>query len=109
MRRLPLFTLLAVPVLSAATATDSTTLPCKQYCFGCHGKAAAMAGINLEALTSRVSVGDDFQKWLKVANVLEQKRMPPPKMKQPSDDERAQAVKWIHAKIGDYTKQHAGD
>ncbi len=109
MRRLPLYTLLAVPVLSAASATDAPAPPFKQYCFGCHSKAVAMGGINLEQLSSHVSIGDDFQKWLKVQAVLDEKRMPPPKMKQPTDVERADSVKWIQARLDEYTKKHAGD
>ncbi|MDZ4798622.1 MAG: DUF1592 domain-containing protein [Bryobacteraceae bacterium] len=102
------FTLLGSTVAAAAPPTAEAP-PFKQYCFGCHGKASAAAGINLEQLTAHDAVGEDFQKWLKVAEVLEQKRMPPPKMKQPTDEQRSGSVQWIRTRLGDYAKQHAGD
>ena len=51
-----------------------------------------MAGMNLEQLTAQGSVGECFQHWEKVAAALEQNRMPPKGMPQPSDEQRAQAV-----------------
>ncbi|MEX2260744.1 MAG: DUF1592 domain-containing protein [Bryobacteraceae bacterium] len=79
----------------------------RQYCLQCHGKTAT-AGVNLEHLISR-SMGDNFQRWEKVAAALEQKRMPPEKMPQPSDGERRQAVAWVRAKLDDFARKHAGD
>src|SRR4051812_46398817 len=88
-------------------ASAATTF--RQYCFQCHGKAAATAGVNLEQLTSNRSVGDNFQLWEKVAAVLEQKRMPPPKMRQPTETDRQQAVAWVRGKLSEYAEKHAGD
>ena len=96
----------------AALADPVATL--RQNCFGCHGQAAATAGINLEKLTADLAsnpkaAGADFQHWEKVAAALEQKRMPPPKMKQPADGERAAAAGWIRAKLNDFARKNAGD
>ena len=44
-----------------------------------------MGGLNLEQLTAKSSIGEKFQHWEKVATALEEKRMPPEKMPQPSD------------------------
>ena len=92
---------------SDAAPTHTTTF--KQYCFQCHGKAAAMGGVNLDLLTSQSSVGSGFRHWEKVALALEQKRMPPEKMPQPSDAERLQAVNWIRTELKSYAKKHDGD
>jgi hypothetical protein len=67
-----------------------------------------MAGLNLEQLTS-TSMGDHFQRWEKVATALESRRMPPAKMKQPTDAERADAVSWIRGEIKAYALKNAGD
>ncbi len=81
----------------------------RQYCFQCHGKTAAMGGVNLEQLTSQPSIGDGFRHWEKVATALEQKRMPPEKMPQPADAIRAQAAIWIRAELSAFAKKHDGD
>ncbi|MBI2687958.1 MAG: DUF1592 domain-containing protein [Acidobacteria bacterium] len=95
--------------LSAAlVAAEAPTPVLRQYCFQCHGKTAA-AGLSLENLTAQSSVGDGFQHWEKVAAALEQKRMPPAPMPQPTDAERTRVVSWIRASLKDYTAKHAGD
>ena len=80
----------------------------RQYCVQCHGKTP-QAGLNLEALIARPSVGKDFAHWEKVAAALEQKRMPPAKMPKPGDAERARAVAWVRARLNAYARAHAGD
>ena len=95
-------------LVGAETSPASATPTFKQYCFQCHGKAA-MAGLNLEQLTATPSVGENFQHWEKVATALEQNRMPPKKMPQPSEAERRQAVTWIRARLNAYAAKNAGD
>ena len=94
------------PHVDAAAAPAAATL--RQYCVQCHGKAAT-AGINLEQMLTPVSVGDHFAQWQKVAAVLEQKRMPPAKMPQPADAQRAATSAWVRASLNDYAQKHAGD
>jgi mono/diheme cytochrome c family protein len=91
-----------------AEAADPAPATFKQYCFSCHGKAA-MGGVNLQKLTSIPSIGTDFQHWLKVASALEAREMPPKKMPQPTDAERARAVEWIRTSLHDFAQKHAGD
>jgi hypothetical protein len=93
----------ADPSLSAAA---QATL--KQYCYGCHGKAA-MAGLNLQKLSAEGSVGEQFQHWEKVAAVLEEKRMPPAKMPQPTEEQRHAVTKWIKDSLAEYAAKHDGD
>jgi mono/diheme cytochrome c family protein len=98
----------SVPFLPAADQSSLGMPPFRQYCFQCHGKAA-MAGINLEQLSSRDSFGDKFQQWEKVAAALETRHMPPKQMPQPTVDQRQQAVTWIRARLNDFAQKHAGD
>ena len=95
--------------LGQAEEPSNPTPTFKQYCFGCHGKAASMGGINLEQLTTQPSVGEQYEKWQRVVAAVEQKRMPPPKMRQPTDIERANATTWIRTRLDDYIAKHAGD
>ena len=68
-----------------------------------------MAGINLQQLSSSPLTDRNFSQWQKVAAVLEDKRMPPAKMPQPSEQERAAAVHWIRANLKTYAEKRAGD
>jgi hypothetical protein len=81
----------------------------QQYCVQCHSGTAAKAGVNLAQLLAQASVGAGFPQWEKVAQVLEQKTMPPKAMPQPSDEQRAQAASWIHTELNAYAKMHDGD
>ena len=92
----------AAPIPTAAPATLKT------YCGSCHGKAAT-AGINLDRLTASPLADSNFGQWQKIAAVLEDRRMPPPSMPQPSDAERAAASGWVRASLKGYSNSHAGD
>src|SRR3954468_3684604 len=81
----------------------------KQYCFQCHGATSPMAGISLQQLTTTTSLADGYQQWQKVAAALEQNRMPPKGMPQPSDAERLHAVAWIRNELSNFAKKNAGD
>ena len=94
----------------AAPPPTATAAPLKQYCTGCHGRAVANAGINVEQLIATPSITDsNFTHWQKVAKVLEQRRMPPPKMKQPDDGDREHIAAWIRGRLDDYARKNAGD
>ena len=95
-------------LLAAVPAKAEAPALFKQYCFTCHGKAAT-AGINLEKLTAAHSVGEQFQHWLKIAHALESRTMPPPKMPQPEEARRTEAVSWIRTSLAEYARAHAGD
>src|SRR4051794_3068417 len=81
----------------------------KQYCFQCHGATSPMAGISIQQLTTNASIGDGYQHWEKIAAALEQNRMPPKGMPQPSDGDRQHAVAWIRAELSNFAKKNAGD
>ncbi len=81
----------------------------RQYCFGCHGDAAANAGVNLERLVAEPSVADSFKQWNKVVAALEQNTMPPAGVPAPSELDRKEAASWIRASLSDYAAKHEGD
>lgn len=68
-----------------------------------------MGGVNLEELLAQPSVADTYAKWKKVAEVLEQKLMPPAKLKQPTDPERHAAASWVRTRLKEYATANAGD
>jgi mono/diheme cytochrome c family protein len=81
----------------------------RKYCFQCHGNGAAMAGVSLQQLIAKPSVGENSQMWEKVAGAVEQNRMPPKGLPQPSDAERAHAASWIRSELAAFAKKNAGD
>lgn len=80
----------------------------QRYCVQCHGKAA-QGGVNLEKMLAEPTVGAGFRAWQKAVAALEQKRMPPPKMPQPSDEERRQAAQSIRSQLAAFAKLHDGE
>jgi len=68
-----------------------------------------MAGVSLEAITGQPSVAASYQTWEKVAAVLEQHRMPPKGMPQPTDEQRAAAIAWIHGELTAAARKNEGD
>jgi hypothetical protein len=106
---LALFAVCTSGIVYGATSSEATATPVfKQYCTGCHGKAA-MAGINLEQLSAAPMADGNFAQWQKVAAVLDEKRMPPPKMPQPTEADRIAAANWVRASLKNYSEKHAGD
>ncbi|MBY0502784.1 MAG: DUF1592 domain-containing protein [Bryobacteraceae bacterium] len=107
MRALLLLTF-AAPTAFAAPVAPAAAATVKQYCVQCHGQAA-MGGVNLEKLLAEPSVGSGFRVWQKAATALAEKRMPPPKMPQPSEADRAQAIRGIREPLSVYAKLHDGE
>jgi hypothetical protein len=68
-----------------------------------------MAGVNLERLTSQPMAADAFPVWERVAAALEQHRMPPKGMPQFTDEQRSQAVAWVHSELKAFANKDAGD
>ncbi len=99
---------LCVRALAAPDAPPPTPKPVfEQYCFSCHG-AKPMGGISLTKLTAN-PVGDNFAAWQKVAAVLDQNRMPPKSLPQPSLEQRGHAASWVKAELSSFANRNAGD
>src|SRR4030095_16762684 len=108
--RWPKSALMGLIALASVVEVRSNPLPAfRQYCFQCHGNAAPMAGVNLEQMTSQSSVSDSFKQWRNVMAALEQKRMPPEMMPQPTEEERRTVIAWIRSELDGFVKKHAGD
>src|SRR5215813_10807902 len=101
----------AVSVLETEQGADQSAAAgiFKQYCFQCRGSTSPKAGVSLERLSARGLDGENYRQCEKVAAALEMKVMPPKFMPQPSDAERAQAIKWIREEMSAYAKRYDGD
>jgi hypothetical protein len=101
--------ILAIAIVHAADPPAKSTPVLRQYCFQCHGNGQSMGGMSLEQLVAQATAGESFQKWNKVAAVLEEHRMPPKGMPRPSDEQIQQTLAWIHGELNAYAKAHDGD
>ena len=95
------------PVAASAPAAKAVF---EKYCFQCHGdKGSPMAGVSLARLTAGPVGDNNFQAWQKVSAVLDQSRMPPKGLPQPTDEQRRLALTWVKAEVGNFANKHAGD
>jgi hypothetical protein len=84
------------------------------YCFECHGGDKHKGDVSIERLlhlSAQSSVGEYWDEWSKVAEMLESRDMPPEDKADlfPSDQERAATVAWIRGALKAYDAAHAGD
>ena len=84
----------AAPRLTPApahTPRPSATPPAafQKYCFECHGTRKPEAGLSIEKLVTRFSIGEHWQQWEKVAEMLETGLMPPLEADEQPDRRRA--------------------
>jgi hypothetical protein len=96
--------------VAATTATPPAPDTFEKYCFECHGTYKPEAGLSIERLLQQPSVGEHFETWAKVAEMLETEMMPPVEATDfPSDAERTSAAHWIRSTLAAYEAAHAGE
>ena len=74
----------------------------KQYCLACHGEKKQRAELNLAVFTDAGQVIRERTIWEKVAKMLREREMPPPKRPQPAEALRADIAEWIEAKLAEF-------
>ncbi len=77
------------------------------YCFDCHGAHQQKGDRRFDQLTGEIqddSTLVDFQDILDQLNLAE---MPPPEARQPSDDERQSAIRWLTTHVDAYHQSRA--
>jgi hypothetical protein len=107
---------LASTTARSGQARGTPTVPptFKTYCFECHGGDKHRGDVSIEKLiqqTAESSVGDHWDLWEKVAEMIETKEMPPEDKAEtfPSDSERRATVTWIRAALTAYEAAHGGE
>jgi hypothetical protein len=103
---------------AGAASTPSRTFQPPQtfqtYCFECHGGTKHKGDISIERLirlSAQSSIGEYWEDWNKVAEMLESGEMPPKDKAElfPSDEERAATAAWVRSALSAYEARHAGD
>ena len=99
------------PVAAHAPRPSSVPPPSFQkFCFECHAGNKPEAGLSIEKLVANFSIGAHWERWEKVAEMLETGMMPPLEAEeQPTDAERAAAAAWIRSSLKAYEADHAGE
>ncbi len=92
---LVLTTLLASSL--TASPRDDMQAVVESYCLGCHGGGRPKGGVDLEPLLE--SGGPDLALLVRVAQVVEDERMPPPRRPQPSELERSALLSAIESTL----------
>lgn len=86
----------------------------QKYCFECHGGTKHRGDVSIERLirqSAETSIGDYWEQWEKVAEMVETREMPPEDKAEifPTDDERKATTTWIRASLRKYEAEHAGE
>ncbi len=71
----------------------------ERFCFDCHDSGSKKADVDLEQFDSEAAFWRNPKLWERVEVQLRERVMPPPKKKQPGDDERARLTEWIHSAL----------
>jgi cytochrome c553 len=97
--------------LRLAHQFDRTVQPFLQtYCVSCHGKEKTEAELDLTPFSTVASIVNGFSYWELVLERLEAGEMPPEKAKtHPTDAQREEIVKWVHALRQSEAAKNAGD
>ncbi len=102
--------LLSSASAQAAPAAATSSNFFQKFCFECHGNSKPKAGLSLEQLIARPSVGPHAEAWEKVVEMLEMSEMPPSDAtKLPTEVERAAAAAWVRATLKTYEREHGGE
>lgn len=72
----------------------------RKYCINCHGPTGETAGLNFAKLTTE-DVVKNRGHWLRVAQAVRSKSMPPKNTPQPTDGERAALTGYIEARMAE--------
>ncbi|MFP6874623.1 MAG: DUF1592 domain-containing protein [Verrucomicrobiales bacterium] len=94
--------------LDRAYATEIRPLM-EHYCFECHSGEDAEAEIDLDSFKEVADIRRDTKSWIKVADMLSGRQMPPRKSEQPGAEEHRQLQQWVHGFLTEEARARAGD
>jgi hypothetical protein len=88
------FTFSLALAASAFAAEPAAIL--EKRCYDCHDSETHKGNLDLTALKPAFTDLDAFAKWVKVYDRIEAGEMPPKKKEQPSAEEKAAVMTWLH-------------
>ena len=81
----------------------------QRFCVECHGNDHQEARLNLESLASKPDLAHRFGQWRKVAEMVEQKKMPPDDAEQLNQNQRKALVADVRGELRQVAQRHADD
>ncbi len=81
----------------------------QKFCLGCHSADKLEGELDLERFATLTEVRRDEKVWQKVAEMLDQKEMPPKRAKQPPAEQKIQLRGWVERYLYAEALAHAGD
>ena len=94
--------------LERAYGTDIRPM-LKRYCFECHSGEDSEADIDLDSFKEITDIRRATKVWLKVADMLSSRQMPPRKSEQPGTEEHQKLLQWVQGFLTAEARAHAGD
>jgi hypothetical protein len=74
----------------------------QQYCSACHNTATATAGIDFTSMLEARPLIRNRGDWERTIGVVEEHRMPPPSVRQPTEEQRSILLQALEAEIRDF-------
>lgn len=106
----------ATPAAAAAAPSPDTAIVTeilRESCVDCHGKGKPKAGVSIARLIEHMTpeaLGEHWEHWQRMADMIATREMPPEDADVfPTDQQRQQAVAWIHKTLEQYDAAHAGE
>jgi hypothetical protein len=94
---------------AAAEYTTAAKPLVQKYCLSCHSTKLKKGSLDLERFASTSDVRKDLKVWQQTIEMLEAGEMPPKNKPQPTAEERAGLVTWIHGFLEAEARASAGD
>ncbi len=79
------------------------------HCVRCHGAEQTEGGLDLDTLDGDLSLGEEFEQWEMILDVLDSGEMPPENETQPDTAKRERVAQWIGGRLHDLAKQDNGE
>jgi hypothetical protein len=88
-------------VLHAEPAFDKAQLPqfAREYCVKCHNAEKTKGDFNFEPHVAKPDFAAERKAWEKVAELVENREMPPENKPQPSEAQRQAFIQWIDGEL----------
>lgn len=81
----------------------------ERYCGDCHSGEAAEAEWDLQQYSNLSNLRSDLPRWVRVAELIRSRQMPPVDATQPSEQERSALERWLDRFLMSEAAKYAGD
>jgi hypothetical protein len=94
-----LFSLGAFAVAEPVTLEKNIQPVLKEFCFDCHNPDKKKGDLDLLPVAAAPQLEENRAVWEKIADMMDSQEMPPPKKRQPSDEQRDLVLHFIEGQL----------